>query len=87
VELLLFNVDCKIYLKSEVQQLEEGLKLRFEKFPWIRLRRVKEIYYKGRPSIILRFQDETAASFAYFNLATSQQKDPIGPTCEVYRIT
>jgi hypothetical protein len=87
VELLLFNVDRKIHIKSEVQLLEDGLKLRFEKFPWIKLKRVKEVYYKGRPSIILRFQDETAASFAYFNLATSQQKEAIGNACEIYRIT
>ena len=50
------------------------MKNRFEKFPWIKVKKTKELYYKGKPSILLKFADETSASFAHFNLATSTQK-------------
>lgn len=33
-----------------------------------------------------RFADEISASFAYFNLATSSQKDIFGQGCELLRI-
>lgn len=34
-----------------------------------------------------RFADEISASFAYFNLATSSQKDIFGQGCELLRVT
>lgn len=86
-ELLLFNVDCRIHVKAEMRKFEEALKVRFEKYPWIKVKRLREIYYRGRPSVILRFHDDNSTPFAHFNLVTLPQKDPLGPACEVYRIT
>jgi len=62
------------------------MKNRFEKFPWIKIKKTREIYFKGKPSILLKFVDEISSSFAYFNLATSNQKDVIGQNCEVLRV-
>jgi hypothetical protein len=53
----LFNVDRKIYLKKEMVEFEEHMKSRFEKFPWIKIKKIREIYFKGKPSIILKFVD------------------------------
>lgn len=61
--------------------------MRFEKFPWIKVKKIREIYYKGKPSILLRFGDEISSSFTYFNLSTTTQKDIIGQNCEVFRVT
>lgn len=51
------------------------------------MKKVREIYYKGKPSILLRFSDEISSSFAYFNLSTATQKDFMGHSCEVLRVT
>lgn len=59
-------------------EFEEHMKNRFEKFPWIKIKKTKELYFKGKPSILLKFVDEISSSFAYFNLATSTQKEAIG---------
>lgn len=40
-----------------MNDFEEHLKNRFEKYPWIKIRKSREVYYKGKPSIILRFSD------------------------------
>lgn len=64
-----------------MNDFEEHIKNRFEKYPWIKIKKTREIYYKGKPSILLKFSDETSASFAYFNLVTSTQKDAIGQGC------
>jgi hypothetical protein len=86
-ELLLFNVDRRIHMKAEMAEFEDHLKVRFEKYPWIKIRRVRELYYRGRPSILLRFADESAASFTYFNLSSASQREVIGQGCEVLRVT
>jgi hypothetical protein len=57
VELMLYNIDRRIYLKAEMAEFEDHIKNRFEKYPWIRIRRIREIYYKGKASILLRFSD------------------------------
>lgn len=38
-----------------MESVEAHLKGRFEKYPWIKLKRVKELFYKGKPSILLRY--------------------------------
>lgn len=38
-------------------EFEECLKARFDKFPWIKIKKVREMYYKGKPSILIRFAD------------------------------
>jgi hypothetical protein len=68
-------------------EFEEHVKSRFEKYPWIKFKRAREIYYKGKPSILMRFGDEGSASFAYFNLSSPSQREVIGQSCEVLRVT
>ena len=36
---------------------EDSLKGRFDKFPWIKIKRIREVYYKGKPSILIRLAD------------------------------
>jgi hypothetical protein len=87
LELLLCNVDRNIYYKREMLEFEETMKSRFEKFPWIKLKKIREVYYKGKPSILLRFGDDLSSEFVYFNLSTATQKDLLGQQCEVFRVT
>ena len=86
-ELVIHNIERKIHLKTEMLAFEEALKNRFEKFPWIKFKKVKEMYYRGKPSILLRFHDEADTSFVYFNLSTILQKDLLGQGCEILRVT
>ena len=70
-----------------MQQFEDALKSLFEKFPWIKVKKIREVFYKGKPSISLKFADEISSSFVYFNLSTTTQKDFIGSNFEVFRVT
>jgi len=45
------------------------------------------VYYKGKPSLILKFGDENSAIFAYFNFSTKINREEFGPNCEVFRVT
>ena len=43
----------------------------FTKFPWVKIKKVKFIYYKGKSSVIMRFTDANSSLFAYYNMIIS----------------
>ena len=40
----------------------------FNKFVFIKVKKVGMIYFKGRPSAIIRFSEPGGSAFAYFNM-------------------
>lgn len=58
-------------------------KLPLEKYStWLKYKRMKEVYYKGKQAIILKFGDPNSAAFVYFHYATFRSnRDDFGPEC------
>ena len=87
-EVLIHNINKKIYYKDEVRSISKYLSASFEKYPWVKVKRIREVYYKGKPSVIIRFSDDYGCSFAYFNLCRleNNRKENLGDNSEVYRV-
>ncbi len=50
-----------------------------ERYSWMKFKRVKEIYYKGKPCVLLKFGDPNSASFVYYYFATfKSNRDEFG---------
>ncbi len=48
---------------------------------------MKEVYYKGKQAIILKFGDPNSAAFVYFHYATFRSnRDDFGPECQIFRV-
>lgn len=54
----------------------------------MRIKRIRELYYKGKASVLVRFSDEKSCSFAYYNLFKNEnnRKEVLGSHSEVYRV-
>ena len=87
-ELLIHNISIPIHKKSEVKSLEKYLNNNFSKYPWAKIKRMREIYYKGKPAILLKFFDEKGCSFAYYNFwkGEKERKSYMGMQSEVSRV-
>lgn len=60
---------------------------RFDNYPWVKIKKVKHLYYKGRPALLVRFADERSSIFAYFNFKRNPitLKDFLGSEVQVQR--
>lgn len=67
---MIINTSKSIHLKEDIKDIEKIIKNRFERFTWLKFKRLKEVYYRGKPSFILKFGDENSAAFAYYNFSS-----------------
>lgn len=77
---MVYNMNKKIYVKDDVRAIWKFIDASFSKFPWVKVKKIREIYYKGKPSVIMRFADDYGCSFAYFNLCRQEnnRKETLG---------
>lgn len=86
-EILVFDISKKIHVKEETRSIDNYFRENIERFSGVRIRKIKFIYYKGKPSIILNFSSEYGSSFAYYNLSVEKyRKENLGMNSQVYRI-
>jgi hypothetical protein len=59
----------------------------FSKFPWVKVKRIKPVFYKAKPSLLLKFADEYSCFFSYVNFVNPERrKEALGSRFEVYRV-
>ena len=85
---MVFDINRKIHMKSDTREIDKYLRTNFDKYKLVRLVKTKYIYFKGKPSLILRFSNEKGCVFSYFNLSVeNHRKEVLGSNSEVFRIT
>ena len=89
-ELLIFNVRNEIHLEKNIDELENIVEEIFKKLFWVRIKKLKFVYYKGKPSIVIKFLETHGAIFAHYSLTESfslKRKLLLGQNSEVFRIS
>lgn len=66
-EILLSQLAPGIEFEYDSEALTNHIKKRFSNYPWVKVKKVRQIYYRGRPAIMVRFVDEPSTIFSHFN--------------------
>lgn len=68
--------------------IDDYFKNNIERYKDVRIKKIRYLYYKGKPSILLTFYTDYATSFAYFNFSTERHsRETFGVNSEVFRVT
>jgi hypothetical protein len=65
------NLKKRFEIDNEIEIINSYIKAKFEIFPWVKLKRAKFIYYKGKSAIIFKYVDEGSAIFAHYYFKTN----------------
>jgi hypothetical protein len=56
-----------IEFEHDTETITNQIKKRFSSYPWVKIKKVRQIYFKGRPAVMVRFMDEPSAIFSHYN--------------------
>jgi len=68
--------------------VEQTFQKKFMQYPFVKLHRIKLLFYKGQLCALMRLADEVSAKFVHFNISTSLNyyRKELGEDLEITRV-